>query len=428
MDSRLRGNDDATAGAAPGPWARGFGRIPTFRALQEKNFRRLWIALTVSAVGTWMQIVALGLLVLDLTHGSALALGAVSLAQAVSFLIFAPVGGTIADRLDRRRLLLCTQTVMLALAALLGVLSASHAIRFWMIPIVAFLSSATLSFDQPARNALMASLVSRENLMNAMALQSAVFNGASIVGPALAGVALSRIGYAGNFFLNGASYLAVLAVLTLMRTPDFDGVSTVPARWFDSFRESIRHIRRDAILPPMVLAYGALLFFGPSAAMMLPFFARQVIHTGPAQLGVLFSAVGVGAVCGALIVASLGDFSRKGLLVVGSTLTCAAALATFGLSSSLHVSVPALFILGGAQNAAGATAITLLQTRVPPHMRGRAMSLNTLLVMCIRPLGDFPVAALVAGLGFRHAVLLSAAIVAIAPLALLLTHPAVRSS
>ena len=418
----------AAAGIAAGSPARGLGRLPTFRALQEKDFRRLWIALTVSAVGTWMQIVALGLLVLDLTHGSALALGTVSLAQAVSFLIFAPVGGTVADRVDRRHLLLCTQTLMLALAALLGVLTASHAIRFWMIPIIAFLSSAALSFDQPTRNALIAWLVSKENLMNAMALQSAVFNGASVLGPALAGLALSRIGYAGNFFLNGASYLAVLIVLAMMRTPAPDLVSSAAARWFDSFRESIRHIRRDAILPPTVLAYGALLFFGPSAAMMLPFFARQVIHTGPAQLGVLFSALGVGAVCGALVVASLGDFSRKGLLVAGSTLTCAAALAIFGLSSSLHISVPVLFILGGAQNAAGATAITLLQTRVPPHMRGRAMSLNTLLVMCIRPLGDFPVAALMAALGFRHAVMLSATIVASAPLLLLLTHPAVRRS
>lgn len=427
MASAVQGGG-ATAGGASGSAARGPGRIPTFRALQEKNFRRLWVALTVSAVGTWMQIVALGLLVLDLTHGSALALGAVSLAQAVSFLIFAPVGGAVADRLDRRRLLLLTQTLMLALAVLLGVLTASHAIRFWMIPIVAFLSSAALSFDQPTRNALIASLVSKENLMNAMALQSAVFNGASIVGPALAGLALSRIGYAGNFFLNGASYLAVLLVLATMRTPAIDRAATSAAHWLDSFRESIRHVRRDAILPSMVLAYGALLFFGPSAAMMLPLFARQVIHTGPAELGVLFSSVGLGAVLGALIVASLGDFSRKGLLVVGSTLTCAAALALFGLSSNLHVSVPALFILGGAQNAAGATTITLLQTRVPPHMRGRAMSLNTLLVMCIRPLGDFPVAALMAGVGFRHAVLLSATIVAIAPLALLLRHPAVRSS
>ncbi len=418
----------AAAGIAASSSPGGFARIPTFRALQDRNFRRLWIALTVSAVGTWMQIVALGLLVLQLTHGSALALGTVSLAQALSFLAFAPAGGAFADRWDRRRLLLLTQSIMMVLAILLGILTATGAIRFWMIPLVAFASSATLSFDQPTRNALIASLVSKENLMNAMALQSAVFNGASIVGPALAGLVLGKIGYAGNFFLNAASYLAVLVVLAIMRTPATDHGSRPVARWLEAFGEAIHHIRRDTILPPMVLAYAALLFFGPSAAMMLPFFARQVIHTGPSELGVLFSAVGIGAVCGALLVASLGDFRRKALLVFGSTLLCASALAVFGLSVSLSISLPALFVLGGAQNAAGATTITLLQTRVPPHMRGRAMSLNTLLVMSIRPLGDFPVAALMAGLGFRHAVLLSAAVVAIAPLALLFTNPAIRSS
>lgn len=386
------------------------------------------MALTVSAVGTWMQIVAQALLVLDLTHGSALALGTVSLAQALSFLIFAPAGGTFADRLDRRRLLLLTQSVMLGLAALLGVLTAAGTIRFWMIPCVAFVGGMTLSFDQPARNALVASLVRRENLMNALALQSAVFNGASIVGPALAGIALSRIGYAANFFLNAASYLPVLVVLANLKVPAVDRALQAGGGWLESFREALDHIRRDAVLPPAVLVYGVLLFFGPSAALVLPYFARQVIHTGPAQLGMLFSAVGVGAVCGSLVVATLGDFSRKALLVLGSTLTCAAVLAVFGLSNSLLVAAPVLFVLGGAQNAAGATTITLLQMRVPAHMRGRAMSLNTLLIMGIRPLGDFPVAALMSRLGFRTAVLLSAAVVAVAPLALLLRQPAVRNS
>jgi len=440
MDSRFRGNDDvprmtpaaqggaAAPGAASGSPARGLGRFPTFRALQDGGFRRLWVALTVSAVGTWMQIVAQGLLVLDLTHGSALALGAVSLAQALSFLIFAPAGGTFADRLDRRRLLLLTQSVMLGLAALLGILTATGAIRFWMIPCVAFLGGATLSFDQPTRNALVASLVPRENLMNALALQSAVFNGASIVGPALAGIALGRIGYAGDFFLNAASYLAVLVVLVNLKVPAVERASKPNGGWFESFREALRHIRQDAVLPPAVLAYGVLLFFGPSAAMVLPYFARQVIHTGPTQLGMLFSAVGVGAVCGSLVVATLGDFSRKALLVFGSTLTCAAVLAVFGLSRTLLVAAPVLFVLGGAQNAAGATTITLLQMRVPPHMRGRAMSLNTLLMMGIRPLGDFPVAAVISRLGFRAAVLASAAVVAVAPLVLLFRQPAARRS
>ncbi len=426
-------------------------RIPAFQALEERDFRRLWIALSVSAVGTWMQIVALSLLVLDLTHGSAFALGTVSLAQALAFIAFAPVGGTFADRFDRRRMLLVTQSVIMTLALLLGVLTVTGAMRFWMIPILAFSSSAMLAFDQPTRNAFIASLVSKHNLMNAMALQSAVFNGASIVGPALAGLALSRIGYAGNFFANAASFLGVLLVLATLTSagegalrpnvgrsgPTGDNSSRgssggpagrQPGGWFASFVEAVHHVRRDAVLPSIVLSYGVLLFFAPSAAMMLPLFTSQVIHVGPTQLGALFSAIGVGAVCGALITASLGDFQHKGPLVFGSIILFAAALALFGLSGSLLVAMPLLFLLGAAQNAAGATTITLLQTRVPAWMRGRAMSLNTLLIMSVRPLGDFPVGAVIGRLGFRPTVLLSASIVAVAPLVLLVRRPAARNA
>jgi MFS family permease len=410
------------------PTTAGDGRFATFRALQHRDFRILWTGLAVSAVGTWMQIVALSLLVLDLTHGSAAALGAVSLVQALSFLLFSAVGGGAADRFDKRRLLLLTQSIMTALALLLGILTAAGVIRFWMIPLFVFGSSATLSFDMPARNALAASLVPKEHLMNAVALQSAVFNGASILGPALAGLALSRIGYSGNFFLNAASYSAVLAALLLLRASDSRESTRPVARLWDSVREALHYVRQDALLPAVVSAYAALLFFGPSAALMLPLFARQVLRVGPPQLGMLFSAIGAGTVLSALLVASLGDVRCKGRLVFGSILLWMAALAGFGLSGSLHVAALALFLLGAAQNIAGATTITLLQTRVPPDMRGRAMSLNTLLIMCVRPLGDFPAGALVAGLGLRPTVLLSVLIVGVAWLTILAGYPAVRSA
>lgn len=406
----------------------GDGRFPTFRALHHRDFRILWAGLAVSAVGTWMQIVALSLLVLDLTHGSAAALGAVALVQALSFLLFSAVGGGAADRFDKRRLLLLTQSIMMGLALLLGTLTAAGLIRFWMIPLFVLGSSATLSFDQPARNALAASLVPKEHLMNAVALQSAVFNGASMLGPALAGLALSRIGYSGNFFLNAASYFAVLAALLLLRASSSRETARPVARLRDSVREALHYVRQDALLPAVVSAYAALLFFGPSAALMLPLFARQVLRAGPTQLGMLFSAIGAGTVVGALIVASLGNMRFKGRFVFGSILLWMAALGAFGLSGSLRVAVPTLFLLGAAQNTAGATSITLLQTRVPPDMRGRAMSLNTLLIMCVRPLGDFPAGVVIAGLGLRPTVLLSVLIVGVAWLAILAGCPAVRSA
>jgi MFS family permease len=158
--------------------------LRTFRALQYRDFRLLWTGLAVSAVGTWMQIVALSLLVLDITHGSAVALGTLSLTQALSFLLFAAIGGSVADHFDKRRLLLVTQSLMMGFAVLLGILTLTGLIRFWVILLVAFASSSALSFDQPARNALVTSLVPKEHLMNAVSLQSAVFNGASVLGPA----------------------------------------------------------------------------------------------------------------------------------------------------------------------------------------------------------------------------------------------------
>src|SRR2546421_13025893 len=201
-------------------------RLQTFRALQYRNFRLLWISLIVSSVGTWMQIVAQALLVLQMTRGSALALGIVALAQSSSFFLFALIGGSVADRVDKRRFLLMTQSLSMCLAFLLGILTLTGMIQVWMIVLLAFCSGTVLSFDQPTRSSLIPMLVPRKDLMNTISLQATVFNGAAVVGPALAGIAIgllanaghliglgSLAGYAGNFLLNGVSYFGVLFVL-----------------------------------------------------------------------------------------------------------------------------------------------------------------------------------------------------------------------
>ncbi|HEY6347442.1 MAG TPA: MFS transporter [Bryobacteraceae bacterium] len=382
-----------------------------FAALQYRDFRLIWGGLILSSVGTWMQIVALSLLVLDLTHGSAFALGVVSLSQALAFLIFTPIGGGFADRVNRRSLLLVTQCLLAGLAIFLGFLTSRGIIRFWMIPAITFTSGAILSFDQPARNALVASLVPKDALMAALSLQSAVFNGASVLGPALAGLALSRIGYAGNFYLNAISYSAVIAALAMLRhTPLSDAGRR--GSLFNSVRDALQYVARDSILPATVAAFGGLLFFGPSTAIALPVFARQIAHLGATQLGILFAASGAGTVAGAMIAASLSGHPAKHRLEFVSILIWSGALAALALSSRLLTAVVPLVIMGASQNVAGAAAMTLLQSRVPPEMRGRAMSVNTLLVMCVRPLGDFPVAGLIGLAGFRPAMLACAGVVA----------------
>jgi MFS family permease len=419
-------------------------RLQTFRALRYRNFRLLWISLVVSSVGTWLQIVSQSLLVLQITHSSPIALGIVSLAQAASFFLFAFIGGSIADQVDKRRFLLFTQSLSMCLAFVLGILTITGVIQVWMIVLLAFCSGTVLSFDQPARSSLIPVLVPREDLMNALSLQSTVFNGAAFIGPAIAGALIqvfSNVGtnagifnkslfpYAGNFFLNGISFLGVLVVLYLLRVPKEAMESSTAKRGpiLASIKASLSAVREDAALPWILSGYGAMLFFGPSNTLILPIFGNQILHLQPVQLGLLFSAAGLGTILGALAVASLGDFQHKGTLLLASLLLWTIALFIFAFSHSFWISLLALLLFGIAQNGVGATTITLLQTRVPPQMRGRVMSLNTLLIMGVRPLGDFPASGLIALVGGPLTVLLCASLVGAYSLYLVFERPAIRS-
>jgi MFS family permease len=259
-----------------------------------------------------MQIVAQSLLVLRITHGSAFALGAVSLAQASAFFLFALVGGGVADRLDRRRLLLTTQTLLMCFALIMGILTVAGLIQVWIIAALAFLSGAALSFDQPTRAALISSLVPKEDLLNAISLQSAVFNGASIVGPALAGIIVDAIGLPANFFLNAFSFLAVLLGLLSIRSPA-SSVKSARPKLIAQVSEALGTIKRDTVLPPLLVAYGILLFAGPSLALLLPVLSLYYLHVSAGTLGVLFSASGLGAVLGALLLASSSESANKSI-------------------------------------------------------------------------------------------------------------------
>ncbi len=417
-------------------------RFQTFRALHYRNFRLLWISLLVSSIGTWLQIVSQSLLVLKITNNSPIALGVVSLAQAASFFLFAFIGGSVADRIDKRRLLLFTQSLSLLLAFILGVLTITGVVQVWMIVLLAFCAGTVLSFDQPTRSSLVPSLVPRADLMNAISLQATVFNGAAFVGPTLAGVLIEVFGniegkfgfpkdslfpYAANFFLNAISYLGVLVVLYLLRVPEEAQSTDKRGPLLASIGASLSTIRRDPALPWILSGYGALLFFGPSNTLILPIFGAQILHLQPAQLGLLFSAAGLGTIIGALGVASLGDFQHKGALLLSSLLIWTTSLLIFAFSRLFWLSLLALLLFGIAQNGVGATTTTLLQMRVPPQMRGRVMSLNTLLIMGIRPLGDFPASGLIALMGGPLTVLLCASLVGIYSLYLIVGRPVIRT-
>jgi MFS family permease len=374
------------------------------------------MGLVASAVGTWMQIVAQALLVLRISGGSSVALGAVSLAQALAFFVFSLFGGAVADRVDKRRLLLFTQSTCMALAALLGVLTVTGLVTVWMVVGLAFLNGVALSFDQPTRAALVSELVPKEDLLAALSLQSLVFSGASTIGPALAGLSMAAIGYAGNFFVNALSFLPVLGALAALRPAS---EAAVPARTANprAIGESLAAVRADPVLPWLLAVCGALLFFGPSPALLLPVMASQVLHLPPAPLGILFAATGAGTILGGLALAWLHDPPHKAAIVLGSAALWSLSLAAFAASRGFAPAFGALFLLGAFQIGVSATTITLLQTRVPRSMRGRVMSLNTLLLMGVRPLGDFLAGAAIAALGAPVTAAASAAIVLTSALA-----------
>ncbi len=386
------------------------GRAGPFRVLRHRDFRLLWLGLVASAVGTWMQIVAQALLVLELSHGSALALGAVSLAQSLAFFAFSLFGGALADRVDKRRLLLTTQSLCMSFAALLGVLTWLHVVAVWMVVVLAFLQGVALSFDQPTRGALVPELVPKDELLNAVSLQTIVFTGASTLGPALAGLCLPWLGYAGIFFANAVSYVAVLGALVAIHVPGAGAPTRTPTP--RAIREALGAVRADDALPWLLVVYGALLFFGPSPSLLLPVLGTRVLHLDPVRLGVLFAGSGFGTVVGGLTLASRTSASRKARILLISAVLWGGSLFGVAMSRSFAPALASLLLLGVFQVGVSATMITLLQTRVPPQMRGRVMSINTLLIMGVRPLGDFLAAAVIGRFGAPFTAVASAALVA----------------
>ena len=397
--------------------ARAVARGGTFRALRHRDFRLLWIGLVVSAIGTWMQIVAQALLVLRISGGSAVALGAVSLAQAAAFFTFSLLGGSVADRVDKRQLLLATQTLCMLFAALLGVLTATHVVAVWMIVVLAFLTGTALSFDQPTRAALVSELVPKEELLGALSLQSIVFTGASAIGPALAGFSLATIGYAGNFFANAVSYLAVTGALLAIR-PRGVGRPHPHADAARHRRRARRGTRRSRCSRFSFSLFGC--------APLL----RSVAGAAPAGDGDDGPSRRLGAPRAPLCRVGRGHGPRRPRARLGGR-SAAQGAHRAGVGASLVArargvrgraarscrALAALLLLGVFQVGVSATTITLLQTRVARAMRGRVMSLNTLLIMGVRPLGDFGAAAAIGVFGAPPTAIASAVVVAAVALA-----------
>jgi MFS family permease len=358
-----------------------------FGALRHRNFRLFIVGQFISLCGTWMNIVALGWLVLGLTN-SPFQVGLVTTLTAVPVLALTLYGGVVADRVDRHRLVTRLQSLMFATALVLATLTATHRITIGWVMALAVLSGTLSAFEIPARQSFFVDMVGKDDLFTAIAINSSVFNVSRILGPVFAGLVLAAAGAALCFFTDAASYLAVIASLLMMRFPEGPPHAARSARpAAGELLEGVRYMR-DTPLPRM-LATLSMIFsvFGFSFVAMLPVFARDTLHTGSAGYGALMSAVGVGAGSGAIVAAAFGHRLDRIRLVVPAGVVFALSLGLTALAPSLGWALVGLVFTGCAWVFNAIFTNTLLQAHAPDHLRGRVMGFYSFIAVGLAPLG-----------------------------------------
>ena len=357
----------------------------TFKAFHYPDFRLLWFGACTSSIGTWMQIVAQSWLVLSMS-GSAFLLGLDGFLGQLPIVLFSLIGGVIADRIDRRHVLLGSQYVQTFCAFLLTVLIACKVVRVWEILSLSFVVGCAQSFGGPAYQALVPSLVEKEDLPNAIALNSIQFNLARVIGPMLGGFALTRLGAAWCFGLNGLSFVAVIISLLLLSVkfiPQKTGESILTA-----MKQGLGFIRgQGAMLGLIALAFLMTMLAFPMI-LFLPVFAKDVFHQGPTTFTILLSCSGAGSVAGALIAASFGNVKNKGRVALLTLLLLGGGLAGFALSKTMALSCALLFVSGAALMGVFSMISSLVQLITANEMRGRVMSVYNVAFRGGMPLGS----------------------------------------
>jgi MFS family permease len=399
--------------------------LETFRALgNNPNFRLYWCGALTSNVGTWMQMVAQGWLVYQLTS-SAFMLGAVGFAQSLPILLFSLFGGVLADRFERRRLMVWTQTGMMVLAFALAFLTLRGVITIWHILAIAFLNGTVNAFNTPVRQSIVSDLVRREDLQNAIAINSTQFQLSRSLGPALAGATLALVGPGWCFFINAMSFVAVIWTLLAMDVPP------LPARrrssTFSSIKESFLYVRSEPTVFALLLIAAIPSLFGQPYQQMLPALSEGVLRAGPTGLGVLQSAAGLGAVAGSLTIASLARSRRSGMTLIGAVILLGFALEVFGLSRVFWASSAVLFVVGFAQMSYNALNQTFLQQQLPDEMRGRVLALLTLTTFGLQPFGAMQAGTISAFLGPSMAMVVGGRVCVLCALVILARWPALRT-
>jgi MFS family permease len=395
------------ASSAPPPTGRrDVRKARVWNAFRHRNYRLFFVGQLISLIGTWMQSVAQGWLVLQLTNDP-FALGLVAAAQFAPVMVLGLFGGLIADSLPKRHTLVATQTIQGLLAAALAILTATGQVEVWHVLVLAFLLGVSNAVDMPTRQSFVVEMVGRDDIGNAIGLNSAVFNGARIVGPAIAGLTIAAVGIAACFAINAVSFVAVIAGLLLMRESELRPGPVLPRphsarEVVDNLAEGLRYVRRTPVVLLSVVVVGLVATFGMNFNVFVPAMARDVLDVGAEGFGFLMAATGVGSLAAALAIAVRGR--PRVSWIVGGAIVMGVLLVVFAESRSFALSMVAMFGVGAGAIGMAATANTAIQTAVPDQLRGRVMSVYLTVFAGSTPIGGPAMGAIASAFGIATSV------------------------
>ncbi len=399
------GSPEITVGENIG-WAQKI--FKAFPAFKSKKFQLYFGGQLISVIGTWLQIVAEGWLVYQLTH-SAFYVGLDAAAATIPSLFLSLLGGVIVDRYPKKRILIFTQSASMVLAFTLGILTVLQVITVWEIITLAFLLGVVNAIDAPARQAIITDLIdNKQSLASAIALNSGIFNAARVIGPTIAGLLIAAVGAGTAFILNGASYIAVIIALFYIRLPAAaPNIHLAPMK---AIREGLSYTYHHDIIRTLLILSGVVSIFGWSYSTLLPVMATETFHLGAMGLGYLYAAAGLGALLGTICISA---FSRKlGAIffIIGGNITFSVSLILFTFVSNVPIALILLFLIGAGLVSQFAMTTTVIQHQVTDALRGRVMSVYTLVFLGLSPLGNLEIGFAAEHLGTEMAIRVSALI------------------
>jgi MFS family permease len=380
----------------------------TFRALKHRNFKLFFSGQFVSLTGTWMQSVAQSWLVYRLT-GSVVLLGFISFASQIPVFLLAPIGGAIADKYNRRRILIITQTTAMILAMVLAILTLTGAVQVWHLFVIAAGFGLANAFDIPTRQSFVVDMVGKEDLLNAIALNSSMFNGARIVGPAIAGLLVAFVGEGWCFFLNSLSYIAVITGFLMMKI-QFVPRPKSTASAIANIAEGFGFVIKTAPVRALLLLLGLVSLMGMPYAVLMPIFADKILGGGSSTLGFLMGASGMGALIAALVLASRRTVFGLGRWVAFASAGFGVCLILFSFSKIFWLSSVLLIPVGFTMMTQMSSSNTLIQAMIPDHLRGRVMAVYSMMFMGMAPLGALMAGSLASIIGAPETVALGGAV------------------